>query len=593
MDFFLHENEKTTSFNHTGSYVLEVLVEHCSDDMLRTSTTLRAVLRFKWQSFGRTMYMKRAWIYLSYLVSFSIFGTLASTPYTGILPTADNVNATRGSVQGEMDLWPCDRLQGFDVAIGILVCLLVLHLWLDYASWPCIARKLWEWRCRVGIACWRVARCSPLITMSSYFHTSRCPVNCCRPWFLCRQGKRVRILVWAVVVCAFAVIVVCSRVLESELLMWPWLPKWCFLWLLPCTGLSYMRRPWRRCRDVSFKRYISSAWNLIELAAILPSIVLSSLHLSSVLRVSAGLSHPEQLAPFTSMTMVFLWVHVLFFFRAWRRFGPLLVMIGQITRGMTTFLVVFMILLVGLSHGWATMALSFTDSHLLQVEDEFACIIDVDDPSLSTCNSDAQVFSSMATRLFASFTLMYRLAVLGDVDSEVFALGDFSGIHGDKPELKTAVIAWIFFFVGTLFFLVVLLNLLIAMMSDWYGEIQQRMVPVFMRERARICLELERELARDVSRRSDIELFPKYLFVSFSAELAKDTNHGGIRTDVVDAEDEWEGQARYLEKRVGKPILDKLELMGAHLKVLDSVLKEVRFSGERVDAYVTQSAVLP
>ena len=60
------------------------------------------------------------------------------------------------------------------------------------------------------------------------------------------------------------------------------------------------------------------------------------------------------------------------------------------------------------------------------------------------------------------------VAVLGDFHGDSFVLADFSGDPHEEegaPRLETAWVAWVFFFAGTLFFLVVLLNLLIAIMG--------------------------------------------------------------------------------------------------------------------------------
>ena len=84
---------------------------------------------------------------------------------------------------------------------------------------------------------------------------------------------------------------------------------------------------------------------------------------------------------------------------------------------------------------------------------------------------------------------MYRLTVLGDFPGDAFALSDFSGDPDDSPQLETAWIAWFFFGFGTLFFLVLLLNLLIAIIGDKYEEMQLRAEAEFGRQRANICLE--------------------------------------------------------------------------------------------------------
>jgi len=255
--------------------------------------------------------------------------------------------------------------------------------------------------------------------------------------------------------------------------------------------------------------------------------------------------------PFMAVTMLLLSIRLVSFLRAYRSYGHLVQMIHATAGAMTPFLSIMLIILVGLAFGWAVLATAHPDGHFLQEEDSIHCNEPPDNETSLVCGSVSQPFRHFRWRLFASFNLMYRLTVLGDFPGDAFALADFSGNDLDRwgepesPRLETAVVAWAFFGLGTLFFLVLLLNLLIAIIGDKYEEIQLKAEIAFRRQRANICLEA-----------LDIELFPgpdqereSYLIMAFPKEFELHPEKGGCK---FGAGDEWEGRCKRLERLLGQ-----------------------------------------
>ena len=97
----------------------------------------------------------------------------------------------------------------------------------------------------------------------------------------------------------------------------------------------------------------------------------------------------------------------------------------------------------GLSCGWTVLAIANPGGPFLQEEDSihYEPTDGASDSASLSCGSVVQTFRHAGRRWFASFTLMYRLTVLGDFLGDAFSFADFSGNPGDSPKLETAWIA--------------------------------------------------------------------------------------------------------------------------------------------------------
>ena len=123
------------------------------------------------------------------------------------------------------------------------------------------------------------------------------------------------------------------------------------------------------------------------------------------------------------LSALFLWLNFMKFLRPFKSFGHLLRMIGQVFSDMSFFFVVFIVLVFAFGDAF------YSESNG-QKEDKYINNF-----------SDALKFS--------------YINAIGDFDTENF--------HGSLP--------WILFFMCTIFNLIVLMNLLIAIISDTYETV--------------------------------------------------------------------------------------------------------------------------
>merc|ERR1719171_1013332 len=127
------------------------------------------------------------------------------------------------------------------------------------------------------------------------------------------------------------------------------------------------------------------------------------------------------------------------------------------------------------------------------------------------------------TAMLTAMMTIYRLGVLGDFEFDPF---------------KASAGASVWFFLVTLLFLVVLLNLLIAIMGDIFASVTIRGEAAFLKERAELLLEFER-LGMDKGHNSN------YLFVSFPRALELDVGRGGMAK-----RNQWEGEVSQVAGQV-------------------------------------------
>eukprot|EP00929_Paragymnodinium_shiwhaense_P112555 TRINITY_DN80800_c0_g1_i1.p1 TRINITY_DN80800_c0_g1~~TRINITY_DN80800_c0_g1_i1.p1 ORF type:complete len:1848 (+),score=319.03 TRINITY_DN80800_c0_g1_i1:125-5668(+) len=229
-------------------------------------------------------------------------------------------------------------------------------------------------------------------------------------------------------------------------------------------------------------------WNAIDLAVFLNTPLLV------IMSMTIGDEYAHTTASFTALVFILQWVRVVACLRCFTEAGPMVTAIWKILVRMRLFLLILLLLLVGPVLSWTMLATRFPDSHYLQEEDTTVCEPSADDATVLECGSGPQYFGTFLARLWASFTLMYRLGLLGDFAGDAFALADHSGFNEDEPTLETAGIAWIVFLFVSIFYLIVLLNMLIAIMSDAYAEVLGKIEPVTLRAKAKMCRETRDEL---------------------------------------------------------------------------------------------------
>eukprot|EP00929_Paragymnodinium_shiwhaense_P088249 TRINITY_DN48532_c0_g1_i8.p1 TRINITY_DN48532_c0_g1~~TRINITY_DN48532_c0_g1_i8.p1 ORF type:complete len:703 (-),score=113.81 TRINITY_DN48532_c0_g1_i8:317-2425(-) len=229
-------------------------------------------------------------------------------------------------------------------------------------------------------------------------------------------------------------------------------------------------------------------WNMLDVSTF------SFATAAGALTLTKGATWPHACVSFTTLVFTLQWLRLAACLRCFDEVGPFITAIWKIIATMRWFLVVLLLLLVGPVLGWALLATRFPDGHFLQEEDRSFCEQTAEDASVWECGGGAQHFYTLKARLWASFTLMYRLGILGDFAGDTFALADYSGAPDDEPHLQTALIAWVQFIFVSQFYLIVLLNMLIAIMGDAYSAVLDKMQPVALRSKAKMCVETREEL---------------------------------------------------------------------------------------------------
>jgi WD40 repeat protein len=219
---------------------------------------------------------------------------------------------------------------------------------------------------------------------------------------------------------------------------------------------------WHECKQVVQEKtaYLASVWNVLDLVVYGCAACVLPLHLAcekSVLAVA-------------SLLMVSSWLKLLFFLRAFRTTGPLVKMLIQITADMANFLVVLFLIVVGFS-----VAFYIEMNH----HDDY---------------KGTRVLLTMFTMLLGGFELK-------NDDDEYF--------YDSAPH---PALVYFLFITYMVLCAIILLNLLIALMSDSYECVQQRSSTEFLLERAKIICEIEATSMTDAEL-TDPANFPKWLHV--------------------------------------------------------------------------------
>eukprot|EP00054_Salpingoeca_dolichothecata_P035120 m.4589 g.4589 ORF g.4589 m.4589 type:complete len:314 (+) comp5087_c0_seq1:2942-3883(+) len=168
-----------------------------------------------------------------------------------------------------------------------------------------------------------------------------------------------------------------------------------------------------------------------------------------------------------SIAVYIRWVGLIYFLQAFENTGPLVRMLLRIIGDIKYIVLLLSLFVFGTAHAFYVV---------LRAEE----------------NSG---FSSPGTALFTSFNMV----LLGDFDTNEFTTGRFE------------VLLQILFVISMMLIMIVLLNLLIALMSDSYERIQDGVDNEIFRLRARLVLELEPQLGRKA--RTNKALYPTFLHV--------------------------------------------------------------------------------
>ena len=173
----------------------------------------------------------------------------------------------------------------------------------------------------------------------------------------------------------------------------------------------------KQAKTLKLMRYFASYWNYVDILLIFFLLISGFFDISELLDHSTDISKV-----INSLSMLFFWIRLISFVRGFDGTSFMIALISEVIHEARYFLYILLLCI-------SAFACSI---HLLQTE----------------ANTD----------LLHSFNLFYRLT-----------LGDFSYL--DDYDVENQTMLWIYMLCSTLLLTIILLNLLIALLSDTYGKV--------------------------------------------------------------------------------------------------------------------------
>ena len=201
-------------------------------------------------------------------------------------------------------------------------------------------------------------------------------------------------------------------------------------------------------------KYLSSPWNYLDFVPpIAISLAMIAEYFVSDMSEGARAAFREYERPINAICGLLTWLKFLYFFRIFRQTGHFIAMLVQVLSDMKVFMAVFTITLI-----------AFAQAFLLLSNNNTACINPDKDGVFE--NADACLMEDgenpaqfISGGFFGSLLFAYNMS-LGAFDSALL---------GKTYYLMAAIL----FFLATLFLCVIMLNLLIAVISETYVTVQE------------------------------------------------------------------------------------------------------------------------
>jgi len=344
--------------------------------------------------------------------------------------------------------------------------------------------------------------------------------------------------------------------------------NWSSLWLAPIWGLRCVQWELRQLKFMGLQAYLQTPGKFLEVVMSSTSVIVTGLIMNGKIGVKEATTWLALVALLFGFKMIIL-------LRSLRNFGHLVRIVFSSGKAMAPFLVILLLMLLTFCASWLILATAHPSSHFTPEEDRELCTAVAADGT-TECATAPQNFSHMIWRALASFMVLYRMSVLEDIDGSVFALRDYSGFADDTPGLATALPAWVIFICATIVLGVLLMNLLIAVISDAYEDLASKASIEMERERASVCI---------ISSFMDLigpfrQRYP-YMFVSFPSEKSNDKLNlrGGLSQEEA-------GDGKILEMRKTMRSMD--QELHRHIKSVEQFVSTAAAPVEEVDANVEQ-----
>eukprot|EP00457_Paulinella_chromatophora_P000216 gb/GEZN01000216.1/.p1 GENE.gb/GEZN01000216.1/~~gb/GEZN01000216.1/.p1 ORF type:complete len:1742 (+),score=327.19 gb/GEZN01000216.1/:124-5349(+) len=221
--------------------------------------------------------------------------------------------------------------------------------------------------------------------------------------------------------------------------------------------------------------YFNSIWNWFDMAAY------SGVCVVCVLRLTCS----PYTASLSAVVVILMWFKLLEYGRAFMATGKFVLMLLRMVEGIGSFMFVMLVVYIGFSMGFAI---------LLGQED--------------SATGDDNKFTG------------YRVLV-----------ASWEVLGGGNPLLESfgwkelSLLSWVLFFIYSFTAWIVLMNLLVAVMSSIYTEIESNVEGPWLIERAKIVLQVEREHGWEIRKKKwERKNFPRWIHKLTPVEDAHETN---------------------------------------------------------------------
>jgi len=258
--------------------------------------------------------------------------------------------------------------------------------------------------------------------------------------------------------------------------------------------------------------YFSDAWNVLHISTCILTITDLSLRAQQLSDSRSIFDDDDYTVILSAFAMPLLAMEVFYYMGALSSFGPVIRMIIKIVKGITTFVVILVIVII-----------AFTGSFYVLFEDR-----------------DFEGFTTIDNTLYNVHRFIY---------GETLSVDD---MRQSKNLVTTAFLKSSFMF----FVQIVLLNLLIAIMGDIFDEVQARSIAEACYGRAKLVVQYE-SLFTEAYKKRHPESYPHYLYV-----LKRDEADGSVGTA-------WAGRIKEIKQAI------KNDLQG-EFKEIKNEFKEMK-----------------
>jgi len=288
------------------------------------------------------------------------------------------------------------------------------------------------------------------------------------------------------------------------------------------------------------RRYLDSLWNRLDMSSLVLYWCTSFVHM--LVAVNALEEQTERdlvdvLTPVAAVTALLLWTNILYYARAFESTASLVRTLLQALQDMGAFVLIILIVLAGFSTGF----------FLLYMQPAFMGSADYE-----------ELYLQFGTPLNTVLTLYDMM--LGSYDVRVLRLS------------SSVVLAWLFFLLFSFMMSILLLNVLIAILSDSFERVQERADVEWRRERALLLVEMENLVPQAPdARRLYLSLigarYPRTLRVLTSVDENLEDRPFimvGESAASTSGQGQWQGRLRALKDRIERlerSLVDEMEQM--------------------------------